>query len=106
MPLMRLCFIHQNLPGQFRHLIKALSDDPTNEVWAIVAIGLSNVLDTSMSGSILFRVQCLQVRRGQAVANALLKLKTSGLTPNLIVVHEQRRLWRAVRAAAQERIER
>ena len=33
---MRILFIHQNTPGQFRHLIGALCADPANSVWAIV----------------------------------------------------------------------
>ena len=33
---MKILFIHQNTPGQFRHLIGALCADPANSVWAIV----------------------------------------------------------------------
>lgn len=32
---MRILFVHQNFPGQFRHLASALAVDPKNEVVAI-----------------------------------------------------------------------
>jgi len=105
---MRYCFIHQNLPGQFGHLIKALCDDPANEVWGIVDSRASrraqhvherlNLISYSMPAAApapgatstvhpYLRDVDPQVRRGQVVASVLLKLKTSGRTPDLIVVH-------------------
>lgn len=105
---MRYCFIHQNLPGQFGHLINALCDDPANEVWGIVDSRASrrarhvherlNLISYSMPAAApapgatsgvhpYLKDVDPQVRRGQVVASVLLKLKTSGRTPDLVVVH-------------------
>jgi hypothetical protein len=32
---MRILFVHQNFPGQYKHLAPALADDPAKEVVAI-----------------------------------------------------------------------
>ena len=48
---MRYLFIHQNFPGQFRHVAKALADDLGNEV-----IGVSEAANLKGMGMLqLFR---------------------------------------------------
>lgn len=103
---MRFLFIHQNFPGQFRHVARALAEDPANEV---VAIG-----EARKPGDrpVLHpRIQLLEYRprahpeknrqihqylrdfeahvyRGQAVARALLHLRDQRhFTPDVIVAH-------------------
>ena len=34
-PIMRILFIHQNFPAQFKHLAPALAADPNNQVVAM-----------------------------------------------------------------------
>lgn len=104
MPHMRVLFIHQNLPGQFRHLIAALSADPANEVWGICGDEAATrakalyprlkLLSYAMApteglGGLhpwLAGVDA-QVRRGQTVARALGQMKDRGLAFDVIVAH-------------------
>ncbi|MBW8779237.1 MAG: glycosyltransferase family 4 protein [Burkholderiales bacterium] len=102
---MRVLFIHQNIPGQFRHLIAALCADPANEVWAIAGEGAAR-----RAGALHPRLRVMpyrvpvpapeqrtahpwlmsldsQLRRGQAVAEVLSRMKTSGVSPDVIVAH-------------------
>lgn len=102
---MRICFIHQNLPGQYRHLIDALLKRGDE----VVGIG-----EQAAVARITFRHPKLhllsyrmpedapagdnpvpahlreldrQVHRGQMVVRALHLLKQKNLVPDLIVVH-------------------
>jgi glycosyltransferase involved in cell wall biosynthesis len=101
---MRVLFIHQNIPGQFPHLMRALCDDPANEVWAIgeqaaapraarlharlrvVSYAMGEPEAKPNPHPYLADVDA-QVRRGQTVARALLKMKGQGLVPDVIVAH-------------------
>ncbi len=101
---MRVLFIHQNIPGQFPHLMRALCDDPANEVWAIgeqaaapraakvhprlkiVSYALGEP-DTKPNPHPYLADADAQVRRGQVVARALLQLKGKGLVPDVVVAH-------------------
>ena len=95
---MRILFIHQNFPGQFRHAAQEWSKRPG---WQVLAIGRD-------SAPGLPRVQCIRykphrtphktqhpylrtmedaVLHGQAVARSMEKLKTQGFTPDAIVAH-------------------
>nr|WP_316640419.1 glycosyltransferase family 4 protein [uncultured Roseateles sp.] len=95
---MRILIIHQNFPGQFRHVAQAWSQQPG---WQVLGIGR----DTAPG---LPGVQCLKykphrgvnkgqhhylrkmedaVLHGQAVARILLDLKTKGFTPDVILAH-------------------
>lgn len=96
---MNILFIHQNFPGQFRHLAGYLADNPRNRVVAICqpdapghpkisarinykpsrqpAPGTHHYLRTLEDG----------VLNGQAVAKVLLKLKQEGFTPDIIIAH-------------------
>jgi glycosyltransferase involved in cell wall biosynthesis len=102
---MRVLFIHQNLLGQFRHLIGALCADPANTVWGIAAeegakraIALFprlNVVsyapprapaDQSGLHPWLTGLDA-QVRRGELVARALRQMRDKGLAFDVIVAH-------------------
>ena len=100
---MRALIIHQNFPGQFVHVARALADDPQNEV---VAIGDARTLskrpavhpkirlmayDSPEGGSAsthpYLRDHEGHVRRGQVVLRMLMQLKASGWAPDLILAH-------------------
>ncbi len=102
---MRVLFIHQNIPGQFRHLLLALCDDPANEVWAVPGEAAEkrarrlhprlNVASYQVraapaaSGAAhpwLASVDA-QVRRGHAVADVLRRLKAQGVAFDVVVAH-------------------
>lgn len=101
---MHYLFIHQNFPGQFRHVAKALADDPQNEV-----IGLGETSNLKARGVLHPRIRLLgyqrasgghkqthhylqdfegHVRRGQSIVRVLLKLRDDeGWQPDVIVAH-------------------
>ena len=100
---MKFLFIHQNFPGQFRHVAKALANEPTHEV---VAIGEAENL--KRLPQLHPRIKTLaypapppvqaqthpylrdferHVRRGQQVARLCIALKERGFEPDVVVVH-------------------
>lgn len=101
---MRYLFIHQNFPGQFRHVAKALADDPENE---IVGIGDARNLQGRPALHPRIRVHGYQphgsgnkethhylrdfeghIRRGQTVVRLFLKLRDEeGFHPDVVVAH-------------------
>ncbi len=101
---MRVLIIHQNFPGQFRHVAKAWSERPG---WQVVGIGRDTapgMPDLERSGRLTLirykphrdvgKGQHHYLRRmeeavlhGQAVARVLLKLKAKGFVPDVILAH-------------------
>lgn len=101
---MRVLIIHQNFPGQFRHVAKAWSE---RSGWQVVGIGrdtapgLPELEKTGRLTLIRYKPhrqvhpnQHHYLRRmedavlhGQAVARVLLKLKAQGFTPDVILAH-------------------
>lgn len=100
---MRLLFLHQNFPGQFKHLAPALAAGPANEV---VAIGeeqaIARCTDLHPRLKLLaypkpqgaspqthhyLRGTEAAVRRGQSVVRLLMELKARGFVPDLVVAH-------------------
>lgn len=96
--MMRVMFLHQNMPGQFKHLAPHLARDPANEV----------VFVTSRQGVELPGVRTFRYRRpdsraahghpyllrtesairyGQAVVRACLALKKQGFRPDIVIGH-------------------
>jgi glycosyltransferase involved in cell wall biosynthesis len=100
---LRVCFIHQNMPGQYRHMIAALLERGDE----VIGIGEQAAIQRYTLRHAKFnllgygippddkrppvpphlREFDLQIARGQAVAKALRLLKDKGLDPDLIVVH-------------------
>lgn len=99
---MRILFVHQNLPAQFRHLLGTLSEIPGIEV-----VGIREALPHPIVG---FPAQCSlikyerpqggnpsthhylrgfegQVRRGQAIVRVCLDLRQKGFIPDWIIAH-------------------
>lgn len=101
---MRVLLIHQNFPGQFKHVASAWSRRPG---WQLVGIGRDTapgMKDLERSGSLrLLRYRPPRltkaeqhpylrrmedaVRHGQAVAGLLRQLKAEGFAPDLILAH-------------------
>ncbi len=99
---MRILFVHQNFPAQYRHLVKHCSGLPG---WEAACIGESanlmrwpGVKGVRIHGYSLppdkksdlhpyLAGQDENVRRGQAVARTALEIKKSGFEPDLICVH-------------------
>jgi glycosyltransferase involved in cell wall biosynthesis len=99
---MKVLFIHQNLPGQYKHLAPALAARG-NEI-----VGLTDERNVSRAQHLLKGIRVAgyasprgatasthgylqdaeaQVRRGQAVARAALELRREGFTPDIVVGH-------------------
>ena len=95
---MRVLFVHQNAPGQFRHLAPHLAAQPGYKV-AFLGEGSRPTCPGVGSASypkplpahgqthLYLRRMESCVRRGQAVARAVLELSRKGYTPDLVVAH-------------------
>lgn len=97
---MRILFIHQNFPGQFKHLAPALAADPGNEV---VALTLQPQAADEWRGVRVVRYQTARgtapgvhpwvadfetkVIRGDAAFRAAIVLRDGGFTPDIIIAH-------------------
>lgn len=95
---MRFLFLHQNFPGQFRHLAAHLARDPQHTV---VSIGQPNAIALREVKLIRYkphRTPAQSTHRylrsvegavlaGQAVAERLAVLKQSGFAPDVIIAH-------------------
>lgn len=91
-------FIHQNFPGQYKHLIRLLADDPENTVYFISQPNsnwMEGVIKLVYYPDLASPIQChrytidfeLAVRHGEGVAKSLAMLKTQGVTPDIIIGH-------------------
>lgn len=97
---MRILFVHQNFPGQFRHLAPALAADPGNEV---VALTMRQGADALWQGvrQVVYRprrgttpavhpwVSDFETKTicGEAAFRAALELEASGFTPDVVIAH-------------------
>jgi glycosyltransferase involved in cell wall biosynthesis len=97
---MRILFIHQNFPGQFKHLAPALAADSNNEVVAFTMqktapenwqnvrmISYSATRGTTPNVHPWVSDFETKVIRGEACFRAALELRDSGFTPDLIIAH-------------------
>lgn len=96
-------FVHQNFPGQFRHVAKALADDTAHRV-----IGIGELKNLQGRQALHPRVQVFgyephdrghanthhyvrdfegHVRRGQSVVRLAMNLREQGSRPDVVVVH-------------------
>ncbi|HZV98716.1 MAG TPA: glycosyl transferase family 1, partial [Methylophilaceae bacterium] len=98
---MKYLFIHQNYPGQFRHLAAALAALPEHEV---VAVGdernrhpiaqpnvrlLSYPSPNGATKETHWYLHSYEaaIRRGQQVARLCMELRKQGFAPDIICVH-------------------
>ncbi len=101
---MRLLFIHQNLPGQFRHLLAHFASNPQHQVVGlgeqlrlkanadripkgVKLLGYETPRKPAAESHYYLQSTEAAVLRGQSVVRALLHLKSSGFTPDLIYAH-------------------
>ncbi len=99
---MKLLFIHQNFPGQYRHLARTLAADPRNQVIAIGEqanlaryerpTGVGVVAYPKPQGAAaqthpFVRGHDGAVRRGQLVARVLQELRGRGFVPDVVCAH-------------------
>lgn len=95
---MRILFVHQNFPGQFRHLVPALARDPAHQV---VGFGMRDYagpgpirmvrydIGRASSPTVHPWVSEIEAKviRGEAAWRAATALKAEGFTPDLIYAH-------------------
>ncbi len=100
---MNYLFVHQNFPGQFLHVVRALASQPEHRVVCVgdaVSIKGRTVVHPHIE---LHAYQALkqlsqnthhyvvgfeaQIRRGQDVARTVLDLKQQGFEPDVVVAH-------------------
>ena len=98
---MNVLFVHQNFPGQYRHVASALADDPANQVLAIGEAGNLGRLrhprvrelgypspEPAGSGTHHYlRSFEAAVRRGQQVVRVADRLRQTGYRPDLVCCH-------------------
>ena len=95
---MQVLFVHQNAPGQFRHLAPHLASDPRNQivflgqgsggsVGAVRSVSYTAPPPAAPQTHHYLRRAELSIRRGQAVARACLALKRDGFEPDLVIGH-------------------
>jgi len=97
---MRILFVHQNFPGQFKHLAPTLAKNPKHRVyafsmqknapanWQNVRI-ISCQADKGTSPTVHRWVSDLETKviRGEATFKSALRMKAEGLRPDIIVAH-------------------
>lgn len=101
---MNYLFIHQNYPGQFKHLIRALANGSGNQIIGIVdKKHIKEASENLPQGVMLLSYDSPQpgskdthrylytaeaaIRRGQQVTKLLLQLKEKGFKPDIICAH-------------------
>ncbi|WP_175948757.1 glycosyltransferase family 4 protein [Burkholderia pyrrocinia] len=94
---MKLLFVHQNFPGQFRHLASALARDAANQVVAMtmsphppmpgIAFARHSIPRPNTRPHRYLAEFETQVLRGQSAAGAALALREKGFVPDVIWAH-------------------
>ena len=98
---MKILFIHQNFPGQYRHLAPHFAADPHNQVVSISERRDERPLNIPKIRHLLYdkpkgasaathhyiRNLEASVRRGQAVLRVAFDLKRDGFVPDVICAH-------------------
>lgn len=95
---MKILLVHQNFPGQFKHLVPALLANPTNEVLVFTmnpcpeikglrVIRYSAAKGTAENVHPWVAETETKVIRGEAAFRAALKLKAEGFSPDVILAH-------------------
>lgn len=94
---MNILFLHQNFPGQFRHLAGQLAANPANRIVALcqqqaprhprVATHIVYQPARKAHGHHYLRTLEEGVLNAQAVVRVLQKLKEDGFTPDIVIAH-------------------
>jgi glycosyltransferase involved in cell wall biosynthesis len=95
---MRILFIHQNCPGQYKHLARHMAAQPGNEVVFITQPGKPNLPDVrkieykatrkpTVETHFYIRGLEANVLNGQAVARAAAAAKKAGFVPDVVCAH-------------------
>lgn len=98
---MKVLFVHQNFPGQYRHVAAALAEDTNNEVLAlgesknlgrlqhprITEVGYASPEGAGTKTHHYIHQFEASVRRGQQVVRAASQLKKQGFEPDIICCH-------------------
>lgn len=95
---MNVLFIHQNMPGQFKHLAPVLASNPKNKVVFLTKrrdiklSGVINVIYEQPKAASPHTHQYLRrsenaVRYGQRVAQSLISMRNKGFEPDIILAH-------------------
>lgn len=95
---MRILFIHQNCPGQYKHLVMHLKEDPKNDIVFISKPNGNTITGIRRVDYKLHREPNPHthhyltgaesgVLHGQAVARVLMSLKEKGWKPDIICAH-------------------
>jgi glycosyltransferase involved in cell wall biosynthesis len=95
---MKILFIHQNFPAQFKHLAGDLARDPGHQVVALGMHGGAAPAGVSVRRYQMLRPACpdthpllaeqeTHVRHAEACASAAMQLAHEGFTPDLIYAH-------------------
>src|SRR5690606_6659530 len=95
---MRILFIHNNFPGQYRRILERLKDDKNYELRAatltsnkqpiaIPAVGYRLHREPAQSTHPAVRYTEKTVINGQAALRAFLTLQKKGFTPDIVLSH-------------------
>lgn len=95
---MNVLFVHNNFPGQFKHLVRALTRQPGVRVAAIGSRSAKPMRDVDLVKYALPSVELspahpfarrfeLECHRAEQVTYALTSLAASGFTPDVVVAH-------------------
>lgn len=97
---MKILFVHQNFPGQFKSLAPALAADPSHQVVALTmrkmapckwqgvqVLPYTAARETSRTVHPWVAELETKVIRGEACLQAALKLKKAGFVPDVVICH-------------------
>lgn len=100
---MKFLLVHQNFPGQFRHVASALASNPAHQVVAlgethnikqhpqlhpkISTVGYEPFGQGGKETHHYIRDYEGHIRRGQSVVRATLKIKEKGFRPDVVIAH-------------------
>ncbi|CAN4273956.1 RfaG Glycosyltransferase [Methylophilaceae bacterium] len=97
---MKILFIHQNFPGQFKHIAPIIAKDPKNQVVAITARTFESNQWNNIQINTYSHIRApatnlnpwlinleSQVNQGQAVLQIAKAMRESGFYPDIIIAH-------------------
>jgi glycosyltransferase involved in cell wall biosynthesis len=94
---LNILFVHQNFPGQYKHLARRFAERGENRVVALTMAPPVDIPGVTVIRHAWNRAQTrphlfmtdldLQVQRGQSTAHAAKRLKAEGFTPDVVLAH-------------------